>query len=460
MGTAPSLMQTTSALPPQRLLVDCTETQRLGANTGIQRVVRSILAAGVALEPRAGEWVAIRYNGRQFEAAGDGPPDGPPGAAAPPSSARTWLRKAVLRGSRSAVLRASLLQSNVQAVARQALSRGYWIARAMGAPDSRGGIRYRPGDWIVLLDSNWGPDLRPELARARLAGARICVVIYDLIQIDHPELVSPGAGAIYRRWFDRVVPMADRILAISDTVCEEVRRYLAAHPDAFPCPARVDWFHLGADFGRSTEGDPASAEVRALFDKGGPPTFLVVGTIEPRKAQNVVLDAFESLWRDGHACRLIFIGREGWGSHALAARLRTHPERGQRLHWLRTATDGDLALCYESVAALVNASTSEGFGLPLVEALHHGVAVIASDIPVFREVGRNDVAFFPPRDAGALARAVVRALRGELPRPWRRGVSHANTWEGSAREIQSLLFAAEPPARAPGGDAGATALPV
>ena len=270
---------------------------------------------------------AVRAGRRRPPAARSGVAD------RPPASSRTWLRKAVLRGSRSAVLRASLLQAKVQGIARQALSRGYWIARAMGAPGSAGGgIRYRPGDWVVLLDSNWGPDLRPELARAKLAGARICVVIYDLIQIDHPELVSPGAGAIYRRWFERVVPMADRILAISDTVSEEVRRYLQAHPEPFLARAG-ELVPPGRRFRALRRDEPVSAKC-ARFAKGRAANVSRRGHARAQEGAGHRARRVRVAMARGPRVPIDLHRSRGMGSHALAARLRTHAELGHRLHWL------------------------------------------------------------------------------------------------------------------------------
>lgn len=420
-----------------RLFVDCTETLRLGAATGIQRVVRSIVGAAGAAEQGV-ECVPVRYDGRRFvrlepllrAILAEERTSAAPG--------RRWVKQALLRGSRHGVLRASLLHSGVQGVARQAVSRAYWTGRRLRAVAPAGAIAdYRAGDALLLLDSNWGPDLRAELAHARRNGAQVCVVVYDLIQVEHPELVSPGAGAIYRRWFDRVMPLADRILTISRTVRDDVQRHLDTRGMARGVP--VSSFRLGSDIGMPTADGAPSPTAQALFAAGHLPTCLAVGTLEPRKAQDIVLDAFEALWRERCDVRLILVGREGFGSHALVRRLERHAEAGRRLHWLQHANDADLDLCYRRCALLINASTSEGFGLPIVEALHHGMRVLASDIPVFREVGGGDIGYFPPRDAIALAGAVRQALAGPAMRT-RMPQAGSVSWEVSAREVVAAIF--------------------
>jgi alpha-1,2-rhamnosyltransferase len=263
-------------------------------------------------------------------------------------------------------------------------------------------------------------------------------VIYDLIQIRHPDLVSPGSGTIFRRWFDRTVPFTDRIVTISRAVRDDVRLYLRESGNWGPVAERLGWFHLGCDFDRAKgEGTP-SADLLAFFAKGFPPSFLVVGTLEPRKSQTTVLDAFERLWDSGDCSRLILVGREGWGSHALTSRMRRHRELGRRLLWIRHANDEDLEFCYRNATALIVASTNEGFGLPIVEALHREVPVIATDIPVFREVGGDEVTFVPPGDVDALAKAIGMAERGRLKRP-APGHRRAQSWADSTRALIAQL---------------------
>ena len=68
-------------------------------------------------------------------------------------------------------------------------------------------------------------------------------------------------------------------------------------------------------------------------------------------------------------------------------RIKHHPELGKRLGWHESVNDAELSRLYASCDALIAASFAEGFGLPIVEAGHFGKPVLASDIPVFREVG-------------------------------------------------------------------------
>ncbi len=72
----------------------------------------------------------------------------------------------------------------------------------------------------------------------------------------------------------------------------------------------------------------------------------MVGTLEPRKAHQQVLEAFEQLWNDGQKIQLVIVGKQGWMVESLAQRIRTHPELGKRLFWLENVSDEYLEKIY------------------------------------------------------------------------------------------------------------------
>jgi glycosyltransferase involved in cell wall biosynthesis len=172
------------------------------------------------------------------------------------------------------------------------------------------------------------------------------------------------------------------------------------------------------------------------------PSFLMVGTIEPRKAHAAVLAAFDQLWAQGVDCTLVICGRPGWMAEDLMERLRSHPEAGKRLLWLNDTSDQFLEEIYRACAALILASRGEGFGLPLVEAAQRELPLIARDLPVFREVAGEHAWYFKDDSAQGLA-ASMRAwldahAQGQHPRP--QGMQWL-TWEQSAARLRHLLEA-------------------
>ena len=148
----------------------------------------------------------------------------------------------------------------------------------------------------------------------------------------------------------------------------------------------------------------------------------MVGTIEPRKGHADVIAAFLELWRQGSTLQLIVVGTPGWKTEAVQQALADAAATTNKLVWLQDADDSLLAQLYQAAIGVIVASKGEGFGLPLIEAAHYDKPVLARDIPVFREVARGNVTFFPdlPNSgltAHALAAWFASCAQPRLPTP-------------------------------------------
>jgi hypothetical protein len=142
------------------------------------------------------------------------------------------------------------------------------------------------------------------------------------------------------------------------------------------------------------------------------PYVLTVGTLEPRKNLPTLLRAFDQLGSEAAGHELVVVGGRGWLDRRLVHALETR--RGaRRVRWLGYVTESDLVALYTGADLLVLASTWEGFGLPVIEAMACGTPVIASDVAALREVGGDAARFVPPGDDRALARAIAESLRGD-----------------------------------------------
>jgi glycosyltransferase involved in cell wall biosynthesis len=296
-------------------------------------------------------------------------------------------------------------------------------------------IEIEAGDKLVLLDASWGmaEEYLPILRRISDRGARIISVIYDLIPLLQPSSVSPDLTKKFKEWFEAVVLKSDAVMCISECVATEFCEYVARN-DYPPRPHfRVGWWRLGADF-EPVKCGPVSAKAREIAGDGAP-FFLSVGTLEPRKGYSIALAAFELLWRAGSEARYVVIGRRGWQSQSIELRIEQHPEYGRRLFWLDDASDADLRYCYERAQALVYASAFEGFGLPLVEAARHGLPIIASDLPIFHEIGGDHPRYFELLDAADLAQKIQDALDA----PTRKLLAPVYTWDDSASTLINIV---------------------
>jgi glycosyltransferase involved in cell wall biosynthesis len=140
------------------------------------------------------------------------------------------------------------------------------------------------------------------------------------------------------------------------------------------------------------------------------PSFLTVGTLEPRKGHRQTLAAFELLWAQNKDVNLVFVGKKGWMVDDLSTLINNHTELGKRLFWLDGISDEYLGHIYAASTCLLSASEGEGFGLPLIEAAKQHIPVLARDLPVFREVAGNHAFYFSGLAPQNLATSVLQWL--------------------------------------------------
>jgi alpha-1,2-rhamnosyltransferase len=410
--------------------------------------VRNLVGASMSLDD-AWTCIPVIYNGRFLEAIpGLAAGDGSTGADLRPTAVdrlrRSFhgARRGITRALPSPGLRGALhsqrLEYGLRRVVYAAQNAGRWT-RSLGA-DTASRVDFRRGDTLVLLDSTWSVDLTRELRRAREAGAAVWVVVNDLIPIQHPDLAPEGTPILFDKWLRRTVPCASGLIGISQTVTDDLREHLSRIGLAGPIlrPAlRVDYFYLGAGLDRIIATPHALDRVSAAFNRQQAASYIIVGTLEPRKNHARVLDAFEVLWSEGADLNLFIFGRLGWRSEALARRIRGHVENGRRLEWFESATDTEIDYAYRHASALIFASDCEGFGLPLVEAMEYGLPVLASDIPVFREIGADYPRYFNPHDPRGLVELIrsLEASRGPAARADARNPRLWLSWKDSARML-------------------------
>jgi glycosyltransferase involved in cell wall biosynthesis len=275
----------------------------------------------------------------------------------------------------------------------------------------------------------------------RNLGAKVYFVVHDLLPIQFPHYFAAGAADEHQRWLS-VISQADGVICVSRTVADQYVDWLAKSAVSRLRPLGIGWSHNGADLTvPATRAGLSNASQAALTALGNGPSFLMVGTIEPRKGYAQVLTAFEKLWDSGHDVRLVIIGRPGWMVEELVEKLRRHPKLGSLLFWLEDVSDVDLDRIYGACTCLIAASEGEGFGLPLIEAAQHGLPILARDIRVFREIAGEHASFFKGRTPEALAEAITKwlKLRAQNRQPASEGIPWV-TWAQSADRLKTILL--------------------
>lgn len=373
----------------RRVLVDISEVIRLDANSGIQRVVRNYCAGLLRLAAERGEfdvepihWTpeGIRY-------------------------ARSYCRERF--GS--------------------------------DVPGDDDLVDVRQFDLALMVDSSWWSPER--FARfhqeIQARSGEVVWMVYDFVPLLTPQYCDPCMPPAFKTWLDYMIATADGCICISAATESDLLAYVAESRIARDRPLWTRHVHLGSDLESGKQTSP-NEFVLNLIERVRPGGYAVaLSTVEPRKRYDTILRAFEELWRRGDDLSLVIIGKQGWSIEVLANELRGHVEYGRRLHWLESASDGDVKALLASSCCLIQASALEGFGLPVVEAGSMGVPLFLSDIAVFREIAGGEATYFEVGNAGALARRLGEAY-GE--RAWVRPSSLASlTWADSTKRLASAL---------------------
>jgi len=283
--------------------------------------------------------------------------------------------------------------------------------------------------------------IRGYLEKLNALGVKLIFVVYDIILIQHSEWWAEGTGKIFLQWLQSISEIATGLVCISNAVADEVQEWLDANPPDRIDPIQIGYFHLGADIENSAPSTGLSKNAdEVLKALSWAPSFLMVGTIEPRKGHAQALSAFETLWDEGVEANLVIVGKGGWLMDHLIERLNSHPMLGKRLFWLQGISDEYLAHLYPLSSAVLMASEAEGFGLPIIEAARHGVPLILRDLPVFREIAGDHAAYFSGITSRSLATALIQWLEEyHLKKtPSSKGI-HFLSWEESAQSLVNLM---------------------
>lgn len=309
-------------------------------------------------------------------------------------------------------------------------------ARASGDPP----VVAQANDLVFMLDSSWWAPERFDALHAdvRGKGGEIVWMVYDLIPMLFPETCHPGMPPSYAYWLSHAVANSDGFICISEATRLDLEKFIE-QLGGYPRRPWTRSVHLGSDL-ESGRYASAAPETSALTDAlASVPYLLCIGTIEPRKDYVTVLAAFEQLWDEGIDCALVIVGKQGWNVDDLVLRLRQHPRAGKHLLWLEGLGDGDIEHLLRHAVGLIQASLSEGFGLPVVEAGSKGSALLLSDIAVFREIAGDAAEYFPAGDSLALSKLIRDGIQSGFRRPGEDAI-RTKTWGEVSVELSRLLL--------------------
>jgi glycosyltransferase involved in cell wall biosynthesis len=314
-------------------------------------------------------------------------------------------------------------------------ARAFWnspqLEAALGRPD------------VIHSNNFWCP--------TQLSSTRLVYTLYDLSFVANPQWTTEVNRAGCWEGVSRAALHADWIVAISKASRDH---FLEVFPD-FP-RERIEVIYPCSRYA-APQGEGVRPASLANVPAGG--FWLGVGTIEPRKNQRRIAEAYARyLALGGTPMPLVFAGGHGW----LMEDFRAHLEQlGIAAHVIITGyvSDAELVWLYRNCYANLYVSLFEGFGLPVLEGMQLGAATIASNATSIPEVAGDAAILLAPEDVEGIAQAMLGLARDPAARDAlsRRALIQAARfrWEDSAAATLDVYArAAAAPKRAPPAETG------
>lgn len=260
------------------------------------------------------------------------------------------------------------------------------------------------------------------------------IAVYDMVAWLDGAAAQRRAAVIERLTLRPAIERAAAAMAISQATRRDlVERYPIAQAKTTVVPLAADE--------RFAPGDAAGTLERHGLSH---PFVLVVGTLEPRKNLPRLIEAFAGVdpgLRERY--RLVLAGAAGWQTDETFASIAQH---GDSVTTLGYVSDEDLAALYRAAEIVCYPSLYEGFGLPVLEAMQSGTAVLTSSTSSMPEVGGDAARYVDPLDVADIRRGLQDLLadpdeRDRLARLGRER-SERFSWERTARQTLQLLKAA------------------
>ncbi len=288
------------------------------------------------------------------------------------------------------------------------------------------------GGVFLCNTGHQGLECTSHLVFLQTLGVKSLVLVHDLIPLSHPEYCRPGEMEKHQSRINNVLRFASGVITNSQATLEALLLYADKTGQSTP-PFIVA--PLAA----------AKLPAPSIISPLPAPYFLVLGTIEPRKNHWLLLHIWRRLIeRSGvSAPKLVIIGQRGWECENVFDLL----ERGEAIRdfviELHSCSDTDLSTYLFHAQSLLFPSFAEGYGLPLMEALTFGIPVIASDLPVFREIAGDIPEYLDPLDSmGWLATIEAYSLPNHPQRTAqenRRRDFNPPTWAGHFQLVKGLM---------------------
>mgnify|MGYP005854635761 CR=1 FL=1 len=272
---------------------------------------------------------------------------------------------------------------------------------------------------------------------------RSVATFHDLSFLEHPEFHPPARVAMLKKEIPKTLRRADLLIAVSEFTRQQIIQRLD-----WPAERVVTVLQgVGPEFGAgSAEQQRATVAGLGLRPNG---YVLCVSTIEPRKNLDRLIEAYRMLPDSiRNAYPLVLVGDHGWRSEATHTSIQ-HGIQAGWLHYFGYLPAGQLPAVMANCALFVYPSIYEGFGLPVIEAMASGAAVLSSDIPPVREFAAEAIRYFDPLETEQIGDCLQNALNDSnwLATAGRRARDQVAqyTWQATIEQtVRAYRIAIEP----------------
>lgn len=240
----------------------------------------------------------------------------------------------------------------------------------------------------------------------------VVATLHDALPVKHPEWCSPRLRRL-KNWLQaKAARKADRIIAPSHFAIPELVECFGVDEK------RITVVPQGVDEGWLKAPNPNHVAVTLGLHRLRPGYFLFVGTLQPRKNVERVLDAYLALPKAVRRERqLVLVGGAGWRCEELVKKIAAAREQLERVAWLDKLTRPDhLRHVYAGAGVFVFPSLYEGFGIPVVEAFASGVPVVTSTASSLPEVSQGAAVEVDPLSVDEISSAMLALVQDEFLR--------------------------------------------
>lgn len=259
-----------------------------------------------------------------------------------------------------------------------------------------------------------------------------CVIaVMDISYVFYPEMFKNRDMRQLISWTSYSVRKAKKIITISQSSKNDIIKYYKVSE------SRVEVVYPGVkERFMNKKLDGKNFRHQAITGK----YILFVGTLQPRKNIQRLIEAFSKLQKD--KLQLVMVGKKGWMYRDI---LRAPKKFGveKKVIFLDFISDENLPQLYENAQCFVLPSLYEGFGLPILEAMKYGCPVLTSNISSLPEVGGEAALYFDPYNVNDMAEKIDRVLsdsnlRKDMIEKGKKQVKKFS-WEKSAEKVLAVL---------------------